>query len=222
MQKAGVCVFTFSPKRLAFTLVELLIVVAIIAILASLLLPVLAKAKEKARRAQCANNLRQIGLGIEMYRQDNNQCPPLYLVNPGSSTFGYPGANTYYLEKGYVPNTNMFLCPDDHTFGNMQVDLGWEMFAATSYAYHLGPWQQVTDEGRVWLQWQCGLWGARYIVAACPWHRLFLGGWTGTQPVTVNNHRTKALALRYDGSVSSFKWPFQSWTDWTNEPYISE
>src|SRR4030095_11737962 len=131
-------------------------VIAVIAILASLLLPQLGRIKEMGRRSSCINNLRQIGIGIRLYEQDNRDRQPLFLVNPGRNS-GFPGGNRPYLEKGYLESTNLFICPSDRTKGQIPIDLGWEYYGApgdftTSYAYHMGASQQLTPDGQKWLR----------------------------------------------------------------------
>ena len=74
-----------SPRSVGFTLIELLVVIAIIAVLIALLLPAVQQAREAARRSQCKNNLKQIGLAMHNYHDTANRFPPGSYV-PGHST----------------------------------------------------------------------------------------------------------------------------------------
>ena len=90
----------------AFTLIELLVVIAIIAILASLLLPALAKAKEKAIKIQCASNQKQWGIAVIMYAGDNRECFTVNATSDGASGFAWMGLilNTNFYPQYLYPN----------------------------------------------------------------------------------------------------------------------
>ena len=85
-------------KKRGFTLIDLLVVIVIIAILAAILFPAFARAKENARRASCQSNLKQIALGINQYIQDYDERSPL----DGSATDVSTDGWAYTIQPGFV------------------------------------------------------------------------------------------------------------------------
>ena len=124
----------FGPT-FAFTLIELLIVIAIIAVLAAILFPVFLSARKRAYRTACAANLKQIGLAVMLYADDNDEklMPghPLPIPDPvtGNDSAGWAGASNVYAHAPRV-----FVCPTDS--GTAQ-SVGGETFFPLTYFFNV-------------------------------------------------------------------------------------
>ena len=104
-----------SRQLNGFTLIELLVVIAIIAILAAILFPVFAQAREKARQIACLSNLRQIGIGLNMYVQDYDERYPGALQTAATINGGTDAREPLDRQLNpYIKSDRLWTCPSDH------------------------------------------------------------------------------------------------------------
>jgi len=130
----------FTPGqrvRPAFTLLELLVVISVIALLAALLLPALSRTKELGRATACLSNLHQIGLGLQIYVQDNKNRLPTMRDISLSTTNDLPAPDLVF--SNYVGNLNVFRCPSDNAriFEQTGCSYSWNSLLNGEDADHL-------------------------------------------------------------------------------------
>jgi prepilin-type N-terminal cleavage/methylation domain-containing protein/prepilin-type processing-associated H-X9-DG protein len=218
-----------NTKPRGFTLIELLVVIAIIAILAAILFPVFAKARERAKSANCISNLKQIGLATLMYQEDNDQ----HLLPYANQATG-----VWYtkLLDPYNKSHEAFTCPSDLLNRGTLADLGnayypttyginWYINSAVGRGQAVRPVSFVKNPtgtvmladaahldpvtaGRPPADWREDIRKAKdrntglIFFFYLPWDGQWTGGTYGiVRPFL--RHGGRANTLRYDGSVNS-------------------
>ena len=142
-------VYSKPGSRGAFTLIELLVVIAIIAILAAMLLPALARAKEKAKMIRCASNERQIAMGYMLYAGDNSDCLPVAGTPDLSQWSGWVAPSRWfqeispYIARGgetnytqMVAKDNVVVCPSAVIGQAIPTNVpGWQGYGGYGHNY---------------------------------------------------------------------------------------
>lgn len=221
-----------DQRRTGFTLIELLVVIAIIAILAAILFPVFAKARERANATACMSNMKQIGIAIYTYLQDNDECYPLNrFPAPGFPVGGSLDGSPYTWKNAVAPflkSVDVLRCPSNPARIYKDASGNWPR----SYAYNGAVFHEYTWGSCV----PCTLGKIKdpsntlFIVETRgPWSDLgdwCLGPPTGPywykQPTlgVFNIHMGRMVALFADTHARSIKLRETMGIDFADQPYL--
>jgi prepilin-type N-terminal cleavage/methylation domain-containing protein len=178
----------------AFTLIELVVVISIIAILVAILFPVLTRARNKSKESACIQQMRQVGLALQLYREGYDDGLPERLSA---------------LHPGYAADARLLICPLDPQLGHHEETsrLEGDAFLDSGVSYTYVPsWKRAIEWGW-WNEWPNsgnGKWNENTPVSECHWHwaRRFHPDWQEDQNKTRGG---SAVILTKDGAVHF--WP---------------
>jgi prepilin-type N-terminal cleavage/methylation domain-containing protein len=149
-------------KRPAFTLIELLVVVAILGLLIAILVPSLSRARAQAKRAVCATNLKQIGIGFQVYLGDNKDRYPYASAMPSMGSFPLWDVDPIFIADVLSPYVaeqgEVFHCPKDRPGNDRPApNTGLSYFQTERSSYQYRPWRprlggRTAEEISAWFK----------------------------------------------------------------------